>query len=62
MEHPTGDGEGTGLYEAMHKEVRHAVEEIKTELEKACVLAEFMSQFSLADKNFVHLNFNCGCF
>ncbi|XP_008782948.2 uncharacterized protein LOC103702342 isoform X2 [Phoenix dactylifera] len=34
MEHPTGDGEGTGLYEAMRKEVRHAVEEIKTELEK----------------------------
>ncbi|XP_038983077.1 uncharacterized protein LOC103710643 isoform X2 [Phoenix dactylifera] len=34
MEHPTGDAEGTGLYEAMRKEVRHAVEEIRTELEK----------------------------
>ncbi|XP_073098556.1 uncharacterized protein [Elaeis guineensis] len=40
MEHPTGDGEGTGLYEAMHKEVRHAVEEIKTELEKVRVKTE----------------------
>ncbi|KAG1364272.1 hypothetical protein COCNU_11G010990 [Cocos nucifera] len=40
MEHPTGDGEGTGLYEAMRKEVRHAVEEIKTELEKVRVKTE----------------------
>lgn len=33
-EHPTGDGEGNGLYEAMRKEVWHAVEEIKTQLEQ----------------------------
>eukprot|EP00268_Persea_americana_P049634 TRINITY_DN5334_c0_g1_i4.p1 TRINITY_DN5334_c0_g1~~TRINITY_DN5334_c0_g1_i4.p1 ORF type:complete len:596 (+),score=98.10 TRINITY_DN5334_c0_g1_i4:242-2029(+) len=36
-EHPTGDGEGNGLYEAMRKEVWHAVEEIKTQLEQVMV-------------------------
>ncbi|KAL5972310.1 hypothetical protein ACLOJK_041563 [Asimina triloba] len=36
-EHPSGDGEGNGLYEAMKKEVRHAVDEIRMELEKAIV-------------------------
>ncbi|XP_010913991.1 uncharacterized protein [Elaeis guineensis] len=40
LEHPTGDGEGTGLYEAMRKEVRHAVEEIRTELEKVMTKTE----------------------
>lgn len=33
-EHPTGDGERNGLYEAMRKEVWHAVEEIKLQLEQ----------------------------
>ncbi|CAA7409560.1 unnamed protein product [Spirodela intermedia] len=33
-EHPHGDGENDGLYEVMRKEVRHAVDEIRTELEK----------------------------
>nr|CAD1818907.1 unnamed protein product [Ananas comosus var. bracteatus] len=33
-DHPVGDDDGTGLYEAMCKEVRHAVDEIRTELEK----------------------------
>ncbi|CAA6672377.1 unnamed protein product [Spirodela intermedia] len=32
--HPLGDGENDGLYEVMRKEVRHAVDEIRTELEK----------------------------
>ncbi|RVW22056.1 hypothetical protein CK203_109601 [Vitis vinifera] len=34
-EHPTGDDVNGGLYEAMRKELRHAVEEIKMELEQA---------------------------
>ncbi|XP_060204439.1 uncharacterized protein LOC132632494 [Lycium barbarum] len=33
-EHPTGDVVNGELYEAMRKELRHAVEEIKTELEQ----------------------------
>ncbi|XP_042494224.1 uncharacterized protein LOC122073662 isoform X3 [Macadamia integrifolia] len=37
IEHPTADGEGTALYEAMRKELRHAVEEIRTELEQTMV-------------------------
>lgn len=36
-EHPNGDVNGE-LYEAMRKELRHAVEEIKTELEQVCDL------------------------
>ncbi|XP_052301714.1 uncharacterized protein LOC7484458 isoform X2 [Populus trichocarpa] len=32
-EHPTGEDMNSGLYEAMRKELRHAVEEIKMELE-----------------------------
>lgn len=36
-EHPIGDGEGNGLYEAMRREVRHAVEEIKMQLERVMV-------------------------
>lgn len=36
-EHPNGDLNGE-LYEAMRKELRHAVEEIKTELEQVCGL------------------------
>lgn len=35
-EHPTGDDMNSGLYEAMRKELRHAVEEIKMELEHVC--------------------------
>ncbi|KAG6747160.1 hypothetical protein POTOM_049541 [Populus tomentosa] len=34
-EHPTGDDMNSGLYEAMRKELRHAVEEIRTELEQS---------------------------
>ncbi|CAK9172564.1 unnamed protein product [Ilex paraguariensis] len=34
-QHPTGDDLNSGLYEAMRKELRYAVEEIKTELEQA---------------------------
>ncbi|XP_043697378.1 uncharacterized protein LOC122648194 isoform X3 [Telopea speciosissima] len=37
IDHPTGDGEGTALYVAMRKELRHAVKEIRTELEQAMV-------------------------
>lgn len=37
-ENPIGDDDGIGLYEVVRKEVRHAVEEIRTELQKACVL------------------------
>ncbi|CAD5189951.1 unnamed protein product [Musa acuminata subsp. malaccensis] len=33
-ENPIGDDEGIGLYEVVRKEVRHAVEEIRTELQK----------------------------
>ncbi|XP_077221848.1 uncharacterized protein LOC143855661 isoform X3 [Tasmannia lanceolata] len=33
-EHPIGDGVDRGLYEAMRLEVRHAVEQIRTELEQ----------------------------
>ncbi|XP_068643323.1 uncharacterized protein [Aristolochia californica] len=36
-EHPCGEAVGTGLFEAMRKEVRHAVNEIRTELEEAMV-------------------------
>ncbi|KAG9136997.1 hypothetical protein Leryth_013836 [Lithospermum erythrorhizon] len=35
-EHPTDDG-SSGLYEAMRKEIRHAVEEIRTELEQLLI-------------------------
>ncbi|KAK1295740.1 hypothetical protein QJS10_CPB15g01257 [Acorus calamus] len=34
IDHPIGDEEETGFYEAMRKEVRHAVEEMRTELEQ----------------------------
>ncbi|KAJ6970697.1 hypothetical protein NC653_035086, partial [Populus alba x Populus x berolinensis] len=34
-EHPTGGDMNSGLYEAMRKELRHAVEEIRTELEQS---------------------------
>lgn len=37
LDHPTGDDINGGLYEAMKKELRHAVDEIKTELEQATV-------------------------
>ncbi|XP_021286896.1 uncharacterized protein LOC110418480 [Herrania umbratica] len=39
-EHPTGDDINGGLYAAMRKELRHAVEEIKTQLEKEMVKTE----------------------
>ncbi|XP_068637081.1 uncharacterized protein [Aristolochia californica] len=39
-EHPCGEAVGTGLFEAMRKEVRHAVDEIRTELEQAMVKAK----------------------
>ncbi|KAM7483426.1 hypothetical protein LguiB_008009 [Lonicera macranthoides] len=35
VKHPIADDMNSGLYEAMRKELRHAVEEIKTELEQA---------------------------
>ncbi|KAK1310271.1 hypothetical protein QJS10_CPA08g01918 [Acorus calamus] len=34
IDHPIGDEEETGFYEAMRTEVRHAVEEMRTELEQ----------------------------
>ncbi|XP_010252886.1 PREDICTED: uncharacterized protein LOC104594334 isoform X2 [Nelumbo nucifera] len=37
IEHPTEDGLETGLYEVMRKELRHAVEEIRTELAQVMV-------------------------
>ncbi|MBA0714154.1 hypothetical protein Golax_013150 [Gossypium laxum] len=36
-DHPTGDDVNGGLYAAMRKELRHAVEEIKTQLEQSMV-------------------------
>ncbi|KAH7528269.1 hypothetical protein FEM48_Zijuj05G0054600 [Ziziphus jujuba var. spinosa] len=36
-EHPTGDDANTGFYEVMRKELRNAVEKIRTELEHAMV-------------------------
>lgn len=39
-EHPTGDDVDSGLYQAMRKELRHAVEEIKMELEQVMVSAK----------------------
>ncbi|XP_077236591.1 uncharacterized protein LOC143878173 [Tasmannia lanceolata] len=36
-EHPTEDGVENGLFEAMRKEFRHAVEQIRTELEQVMV-------------------------
>ncbi|KAL5729689.1 hypothetical protein ACHQM5_002602 [Ranunculus cassubicifolius] len=38
-EHPTGDGVPTGLYEVMCKELRHAVEDIRTEIEQGIMKA-----------------------
>ncbi|KAI3974331.1 hypothetical protein MKX01_031000 [Papaver californicum] len=37
VDHPVGDGGETGLYEAMRKELRSAVQEIRTELEEVMV-------------------------
>lgn len=39
-EHPTGEDDGPGLYESMRNEVRNAVQEIRTELEKVMVKTE----------------------
>uniref|UniRef100_A0A5B7AE29 Uncharacterized protein n=1 Tax=Davidia involucrata TaxID=16924 RepID=A0A5B7AE29_DAVIN len=36
-EHPTGDDVNSGLYEAMRKELRYAVDEIRMEIEQAMV-------------------------
>ncbi|XP_057465144.1 uncharacterized protein LOC130754884 [Actinidia eriantha] len=38
VEHPTGDDVNNVLYEAMRKELRHAVDEIKMELEHAAMV------------------------
>lgn len=48
-EHPTGDDVDSGLYQAMRKELRHAVEEIKMELEQVCF---FSPCFSLSFPSF----------
>lgn len=45
-DHPTGDDINGGLYEAMKKELRHAVDEIKTELEHATVRKSSSSKSS----------------
>ncbi|KAI3918761.1 hypothetical protein MKX01_042081 [Papaver californicum] len=37
VDHPVGDGGETGLYEVMRKELRSAVQEIRTELEEVMV-------------------------
>ncbi|WRX18881.1 hypothetical protein QQP08_011368 [Theobroma cacao] len=53
-EHPTGDDMNGGLYAAMRKELRHAVEEIKTQLEQAMVKTEksgIASDYSLQSDN-----------
>ncbi|KAJ0048819.1 hypothetical protein Pint_15645 [Pistacia integerrima] len=38
VEHPTGDDSNGGLYDAMRKELRHAVEEIRMEIEQDSLL------------------------
>lgn len=38
LEHPPGDDSNGGLYDAMRKELRHVMEEIKTEIEQVCHL------------------------
>lgn len=38
LEHPIGDDLNGALYDVMRKELRHAVEEIKMELEQVCPL------------------------
>ncbi|KAF8414331.1 hypothetical protein HHK36_002332 [Tetracentron sinense] len=48
-EHPTGDRVEMGLYEAMRKELRHAVEEIRTELEQVVVKTK-SSDFEHGDR------------
>ena len=35
-DHPSGDDGNSGLYEAMRKELRYAVDEIRMELEQVC--------------------------
>lgn len=35
-EHPSGDDMSSGLYEAMRKELRNAVEDIRMELKQVC--------------------------
>ncbi|XVE56637.1 hypothetical protein DITRI_Ditri04bG0026600 [Diplodiscus trichospermus] len=50
-EHPTGDDVNSGLYAAMREELRHAVEEIKTELEQAMVKTK---KSSMASEDSLH--------
>lgn len=39
-----------GLYEAMRKELRHAVEEIRVELEQVCEILPIVSSSTLSSK------------
>ncbi|XP_073145397.1 uncharacterized protein [Henckelia pumila] len=50
-EHPTEDVPNGGLYEAMRKELRHAVQEIRTELNQAMGQAALISGDSLQSDN-----------
>lgn len=38
VEHPTGNDLNGGLYDAMRKEFRHVVEEMRMEIEQVCTL------------------------
>ncbi|KAH1080144.1 hypothetical protein J1N35_019905 [Gossypium stocksii] len=51
--HPTGDNVNGGLYTAMRKELRHAVEEIKTQLEQAMVKTK---KSNIASDGSLHLD------
>ncbi|KAB2055495.1 hypothetical protein ES319_A11G041200v1 [Gossypium barbadense] len=51
--HPTGDNVNGGLYAAMRKELRHAVEEIKTQLEQAMVKTKMSN---IASDGSLHLD------
>ncbi|MBA0831287.1 hypothetical protein Goarm_015762, partial [Gossypium armourianum] len=51
--HPTGDDVNGGLYAAMRKELRHAVEEIKTQLEQAMVKTK---KSNIASDGSLHLD------
>ncbi|MBA0741008.1 hypothetical protein Gogos_014185 [Gossypium gossypioides] len=51
--HPTGDDVNGGLYAAMRKELRHAMEEIKTQLEQAMVKTK---KSNIASDGSLHLD------
>ncbi|MBA0616932.1 hypothetical protein Godav_026415 [Gossypium davidsonii] len=51
--HPTGDDVNGGLYAAMRKELRHAAEEIKTQLEQAMVKTK---KSNIASDGSLHLD------